>query len=82
MSDINDIKDKVKQVVVKGLDVDTEEVKPESSLVNDLGADSLDAVELIMALEEAFNIEIPDDEAENMQTIQNIIDYIEKNKKA
>jgi len=57
-----------------------DEVKPESRFVEDLGADSLDVVEMIMALEEKFEIEIPDSEAENIKTVQDVVDYIEKHK--
>jgi len=62
------------------LNVSPEEVKPESKFVEDLGADSLDVVELIMALEEKFEIQIPDSEAEKIQTVKDIVDYIEKHK--
>lgn len=68
--------DKVKKVVVEQLGVAETEVKRESSFVDDLGADSLDTVELVMALEEAFSIEIPDEDAEKIKTIGNTIDYI------
>jgi acyl carrier protein len=71
-----EIQDKVTQLVSKQLNVDISSVKPESSFIDDLGADSLDTVELVMALEEAFGIEIPDEEAENIKTIQNVVDYI------
>jgi acyl carrier protein len=72
--------DEVKEVIVEQLNVSPEEVKPESKFVEDLGADSLDVVELIMALEEKFEIQIPDSEAEKIQTVKDIVDYIEKNK--
>jgi len=72
--------DEVKEVIVEQLNVAPEEVKPEAKFVEDLGADSLDVVEMIMALEEKFEIEIPDSEAENIQTVQDVIDYIEKAK--
>jgi acyl carrier protein len=62
------------------LGVKEEDVKPESSFVDDLGADSLDTVELVMALEEEFDTTIPDDDAESITTVQQAIDYIEKNK--
>jgi len=72
--------DEVKEVIVEQLNVAPEEVKPEAKFVEDLGADSLDVVEMIMALEEKFEIEIPDSEAEKIQTVQDVIDYIEKAK--
>ncbi|MCI4400073.1 MAG: acyl carrier protein [Campylobacteraceae bacterium] len=73
--------DDVKAVVVEQLNVSADEVKPESKFVDDLGADSLDVVELVMALEEKFDIEIPDDQAEKIQTVQNAVDFIESIKK-
>ncbi|MEO1923127.1 acyl carrier protein [Caminibacter sp.] len=72
--------DEVKEVIVEQLNVSPEEVKPEAKFVEDLGADSLDVVEMIMALEEKFEIEIPDSEAEKIQTVQDVVDYIEKAK--
>nr|WP_228368702.1 acyl carrier protein [Nautilia profundicola] len=72
--------DEVKEVIVEQLNVAPEEVKPEAKFVEDLGADSLDVVEMIMALEEKFEIEIPDSEAEKIQTVQDVIDFIEKAK--
>ncbi len=74
--------DEVKEVIVEQLNVSPDEVKPEAKFVEDLGADSLDVVEMIMALEEKFEIEIPDSEAEKIQTVQDVVDYIEKAKKA
>ena len=73
--------DDVKAVVVEQLNVSADEVKPESKFVEDLGADSLDVVELVMALEEKFDVEIPDDQAEKIQTVQNAVDFIESTKK-
>jgi acyl carrier protein len=69
--------DDIKEVVVEQLSVNPDEVKPDSKFVEDLGADSLDVVELVMALEEKFVIEIPDDEAEKIQTVQDVVNYIE-----
>ena len=70
--------EEVKEVLVEQLGVKPDEVKPEASLVNDLGVDSLDAVELTLALEEEFGIEIPDADAETMATINDVVKYIEK----
>ena len=70
------IEDKVKHIIVEQLGVDEAEVKPEAHFVDDLGADSLDTVELVMALEEEFETEIPDEEAEKITTVQQAIDYI------
>ncbi len=75
------VEERVKQIVVEQLGVKEEEVSGESSFVDDLGADSLDTVELVMALEEEFNIEIPDEEAEKITTVQQAIDYINANDK-
>ena len=69
--------DDVKAIVVEQLNVNADEVKEESKFVEDLGADSLDVVELVMALEEKFDIEIPDDEAEKIATVKNALDFIE-----
>ncbi len=70
------VEEKVKSIIADQLSVDEAQVKPEASFINDLGADSLDTVELIMALEEEFGIEISDEEAEKIQTVQAAIDYI------
>ncbi|MEA3228296.1 MAG: acyl carrier protein [Campylobacterota bacterium] len=67
----------IKEVVVEQLSVSADEVKDDAKFVEDLGADSLDVVELVMALEEKFDIEIPDDEAEKIQTIADVVAYIE-----
>jgi acyl carrier protein len=71
------IEDKVKSIIVEQLGVDPEEVKSESAFVNDLGADSLDTVELVMALEEAFKIEISDEDAEKIHTVGDAVRYIQ-----
>ncbi len=73
------IEERVKKIVVEQLGVKEEEVNNDSSFIEDLGADSLDTVELVMALEEEFECEIPDEEAEKIQTVQNALDYIEAN---
>lgn len=72
----NDIFERVKNIIVEQLGVDEKEVVPSASFVDDLGADSLDTVELVMAFEEEFNIEIPDEDAEKIRTVQDAIDYI------
>ena len=71
--------DKVKEVIIDKLGVEEDKIVPEASFVDDLGADSLDTVELIMQLEEEFGIEIPDEEAEKMTTVNSVVDYIEAN---
>ena len=73
---MSDIEERVKKIIVEQLGVDESEVKNEASFVDDLGADSLDTVELVMALEEEFDTEIPDEEAEKITTVQAAIDYI------
>ena len=77
---MSEIETKVKQIVVDHLGIDDSKVTPESKFIDDLGADSLDTVELVMAFEEKFGIEIPDDAAETIQTVQNAIDYIQSKK--
>lgn len=72
--------DKIKEIVVEQLGVDAEQVTPEANFVDDLGADSLDTVELIMAFEEEFDVEIPDTDAEKIKTVQDVVDYIESHK--
>lgn len=72
--------DDIKAVVVEQLSVKPEEVKEESKFIEDLGADSLDVVELVMALEEKFDIEIPDDEAEKLLSVADVITYVESKK--
>jgi acyl carrier protein len=76
------VEDKVKQIIVEQLGVDEGEVTPSASFVDDLGADSLDTVELVMAFEEAFDVEIPDEDAEKIRTVKDAIEYISKNAKA
>ena len=73
---MSDIQERVKKIIIEQLGVKEEEVKPEASFENDLGADSLDTVELVMALEEEFETEIPDEEAEKIKTVQAAIDYV------
>lgn len=73
------IEERVKKIIVEQLGVKEEDVKPEASFVEDLGAGSLDTVELVMALEEEFDIEIPDEEAEKITTVQSAIDYVQNN---
>ena len=77
---MSEIESKVKEIIAEKLGVDEENVKPEASFTNDLGADSLDTVELIMEFEKAFNITIPDDKAEKIATVGGAIAYIEENK--
>jgi acyl carrier protein len=77
---MSDVRSKVVSIIVDKLGVDEAEVKNEASFTNDLGADSLDTVELIMEFEKEFNIAIPDDQAEKIQTVGEAISYIESNK--
>jgi acyl carrier protein len=72
--------DRVKKIVVEHLGVEQEKVTEDASFIDDLGADSLDIVELVMAFEEEFGVEIPDDAAEKITTVKDAIDYIEQNK--
>ena len=76
---MSEIADKIKRIVVEHLGVDEAKVTPEASFIDDLGADSLDTVELVMAFEEEFNVEIPDDAAETIQTVGDAIKFLEKN---
>ena len=76
------VEQKVKQIIVEQLGVDENQVDNSASFVDDLGADSLDTVELVMAFEEAFDIEIPDEDAEKIRTVKDAIDYISKNAKS
>jgi acyl carrier protein len=75
------VEEKVKQIIVEQLQVDEAEVTPNASFQEDLGADSLDVVELVMQFEEAFDLEIPDEDAEKIKTVKDAVDYIEKKKK-
>ena len=75
------VEERVKQIIVEQLGVDEAEVTPSASFVDDLGADSLDTVELVMAFEEAFEIEIPDEDAEKIRTVQDAITYIDQHAK-
>ena len=76
------VDDKVKKIIIDQLGVDEAEVTPEAKFIDDLGADSLDTVELVMALEEEFGIEIPDEDAEKIATVRDAITYIQEHKKA
>lgn len=75
---MSDVAARVKKIVVEHLGVDEDKVTPEASFIDDLGADSLDTVELVMAFEEEFSVEIPDDAAEKIQTVQDAIAFIEE----
>jgi acyl carrier protein len=75
------IENKVKSIVADQLGVGEDEIKPDSSFIEDLGADSLDIVELVMAMEEEFEVEIPDEEAENIKTVGDAVNYINTHKK-
>ncbi|MEW5875776.1 MAG: acyl carrier protein [Candidatus Zixiibacteriota bacterium] len=77
---MSSVTERVKKIIVDQLGVNPEQVTEEASFIDDLGADSLDTVELVMALEEEFGMEIPDEEAEKISTVKAAIDYIEKNK--
>ena len=77
---MSDVTEKVKKIIIDQLGVSAEEVKPEASFVEDLGADSLDLTELIMAMEEEFEIEIADDDAQKLLKVQDAISYIEEKK--
>jgi acyl carrier protein len=72
------VEDKIREIIVEQLGVSAEEVVSEASFIDDLGADSLDIVELVMAIEEEFALEIPDDDAEKIQTIQDAVSYVEE----
>jgi acyl carrier protein len=78
---MSDVADRVKKIVVEHLGVEEGKVTENASFIDDLGADSLDTVELVMAFEEAFDIEIPDEEAEKIRTVKDAVDYISKHAK-
>jgi acyl carrier protein len=79
MAEGRNIEAEVKRIIKEQLDVDESDIKPESTFVEDLGADSLGLVELVLAFEEAFEIDIPDEDTEKIRTVQDAIDYIDKN---
>ena len=79
---MDNIEQRVKEIIVNQLNVNEEQVTPTASFLDDLGADSLDTVELVMALEEEFEIEIPDEEAEKITTVQQAVDFINSGKKS
>jgi acyl carrier protein len=78
MADENNIQEKITNIIVEQLGVNADQVTPEAKFIEDLGADSLDTVELVMALEEEFGQEIPDEEAEKLQSVGDVIKYIEE----
>ena len=81
MADQKTIEQRVKEIIVNQLNVNEEQITPQASFLDDLGADSLDTVELIMALEEEFSIEVPDEQAEKLLTVGDVIKYIEEHQK-
>ncbi len=80
MSTEESVEEKVKEIIVKQMGANKDQVTPETSFINDLGADSLDIVELVMELEDAFDISIPDEDAEKMQTVGDAINFIKEHK--
>lgn len=78
MADEKSIEDKVKDIIVEQLGVNPEQVTPQASFIEDLGADSLDIVELVMAFEEEFGVEVPDEDAEKLQTVGDVVTYIKE----
>jgi acyl carrier protein len=81
MAEGRDIPAEVKKIIVEQLDVDEKDIKPESSFIDDLGADSLGLVELVLAFEEQFEIDIPDEDTEKIRTVQDAINYVEQHAK-
>ncbi len=81
-TNVEAVEGKVKGIIAEQLGVGEEEIKPESSFIEDLGADSLDIVELVMAMEEEFEVEIPDEEAENIKTVRDAVNYIMEHRKS
>ena len=79
---MDDLEQKVKKIIAEQLGKDVEDIKNEASFIEDLGADSLDTVELVMALEDAFKVQFPDEQQENLRTVQQAIDFIRANQKA
>ena len=75
---MSDIAERVQKITTEHLDVDASKVEPKAAFIDDLGADSLDTVELVMAFEEEFGVEIPDDAAETIQTVKDAVDYLDK----
>lgn len=82
MAEGRDITAEVKRIIKEQLDVDEKDIKPESTFIDDLGADSLGLVELVLAFEEAFDLEIPDEDTEKIRTVQDAVDYIERHSAA
>jgi acyl carrier protein len=82
MATAAEIEERIKGIIVEQLGVSIEEVTPEASFIEDLGADSLDIVELIMALEEEYDIEIPDEDAEKIQSVKDVISYVQNSQNA
>mgnify|MGYP003393570308 CR=1 FL=1 len=76
------IENKIRDIIVEQLGVDADRIKPEASFIDDLGADSLDIVELVMAMEEVFDVEIPDEDAEKLKTVNDVINYLKGKGKA
>ncbi len=72
------VEKKIKEIIMNQLDLDEKEITPEAAFIDDLGADSLDVVEMVMAMEEAFDLEIPDEDVENITIVQDVIDYIKQ----
>ena len=79
---MSSIEDRVRTIIAEQLDQDGSDIVPEASFIDDLGADSLDLVELVMHMEEEFDVEIPDEEAENIRTVQDAINYIQQHLKS